>query len=258
MRAHYGQAPERNYMAGCSNGGRHALVAATRYGDRYDGILAGAPGLNLPKAAVQHAWDVQSWQLADPDIRKAFSPDRHEDRRGQGGAALRRARRRRRRHRRRPGRLPGDLQDRRTAVQRRQERAVSVGEAGRCTPARLRRSAQQQGRDAVQRLVVGRGHRLGQLALLEAREPDPALEPQPVDRDDGRRLAELHLHDPAHAHARHARRPREVPRRIRLRPRRTAHPHHRCHLHRIGNAVHGAARCRQTRSSPTCAPRAAS
>ncbi len=75
MRAHYGQASERNYMAGCSNGGRHALVAATRYGDRYDGILAGAPGLNLPKAAVQHAWDVQSWQMADADIRKAFSPD---------------------------------------------------------------------------------------------------------------------------------------------------------------------------------------
>lgn len=75
MKTRYGQAPERNYMAGCSNGGRHALVAATRYGERYDGILAGAPGFNLPKAAVQHAWDVQSWQMADPDIRKAFSPD---------------------------------------------------------------------------------------------------------------------------------------------------------------------------------------
>ena len=75
MKAHYGRAPTRNYMAGCSNGGRHALVSATRYGDRYDGILAGAPGLNLPKAAVQHAWDVQSWQMADPDIRKAFSPE---------------------------------------------------------------------------------------------------------------------------------------------------------------------------------------
>ena len=74
MERHYGERPQRNYMMGCSNGGRHALVAATRYGDRYDGILAGAPGLNLPKAAVQHAWDVQSWQMADPDIRKAFSP----------------------------------------------------------------------------------------------------------------------------------------------------------------------------------------
>ena len=71
---HYGNKPQRNYMAGCSNGGRHAMVAASRYADRYDGILAGAPGFNLPKAAVQHAWDVQSWQLADPDIRRAFSP----------------------------------------------------------------------------------------------------------------------------------------------------------------------------------------
>ncbi len=75
MQRHYAAKPERNYMAGCSNGGRHALVAASRYGDRYDGILAGAPALNLPKAAVQHAWDVQSWKMADADIRKAFSPE---------------------------------------------------------------------------------------------------------------------------------------------------------------------------------------
>ncbi len=71
---HYGQKPQRNYMAGCSNGGRHAMVAAERYADHYDGILAGAPGFNLPKAAVQHAWDIQSWKLADADIRRAFSP----------------------------------------------------------------------------------------------------------------------------------------------------------------------------------------
>ena len=61
-------------MAGCSNGGRHAMVAAERYPDLYDGLLAGAPGFNLPKAAVQHAWDIQSWKLVDPDIRRAFSP----------------------------------------------------------------------------------------------------------------------------------------------------------------------------------------
>ncbi len=74
MLRHYGQAPQRNYMAGCSNGGRHAMVAASRYAERYDGILAGAPGFNLPQAAVQHAWDIQSWKMADADIRKAFSP----------------------------------------------------------------------------------------------------------------------------------------------------------------------------------------
>ena len=71
---HYGQRPKRNYMAGCSNGGRHGMVSASRYADRYDGILAGAPGFNLPKAAVQHAWDIQSWKMVDADIRKAFSP----------------------------------------------------------------------------------------------------------------------------------------------------------------------------------------
>ena len=69
----YGEPPRRNYIAGCSNGGRHALVDATRWGERYDGVLAGDPGLNLPKAAVQHAWDVQSWRLANADIRQAFS-----------------------------------------------------------------------------------------------------------------------------------------------------------------------------------------
>jgi feruloyl esterase len=74
IEAHYGRKPQRNYMAGCSNGGRHGLVAASRYADRYDGILAGAPGFNLPKAAVQHAWDIQAWKMVDADIRRAFSP----------------------------------------------------------------------------------------------------------------------------------------------------------------------------------------
>lgn len=71
----YGIGPAYSYMFGCSNGGRHGLVAASRYPDLYDGILAGDPGFDLPKAAVQHAWDVQSFQIADPDIRKSFSRD---------------------------------------------------------------------------------------------------------------------------------------------------------------------------------------
>jgi feruloyl esterase len=50
--AAYSKAPDRSYFAGCSNGGRHAMIAATRYAQDYDGILAGAPGYNLPKAAI--------------------------------------------------------------------------------------------------------------------------------------------------------------------------------------------------------------
>jgi feruloyl esterase len=48
----YAKAPDRSYFAGCSNGGRHAMIAATRYANDYDGVLAGAPGYNLPKAAI--------------------------------------------------------------------------------------------------------------------------------------------------------------------------------------------------------------
>lgn len=48
----YGKGPDRSYFAGCSNGGRHAMIAATRYADEYDGILVGAPGYRLPLAAV--------------------------------------------------------------------------------------------------------------------------------------------------------------------------------------------------------------
>lgn len=48
----YGKGPDRSYFGGCSNGGRHAMVTAARYADQYDGILAGAPGYNLPKAAI--------------------------------------------------------------------------------------------------------------------------------------------------------------------------------------------------------------
>ena len=47
----YGKAPDRSYFDGCSNGGRHAMVAAARSSAQYDGIIAGDPGFHLPKAA---------------------------------------------------------------------------------------------------------------------------------------------------------------------------------------------------------------
>ncbi len=71
---HYGERPKRSYMMGCSNGGRHAMVAASRYADQFDGVIAGNPGFNLPKAAVQHAWDIQAFSAVNPDIKAAFPP----------------------------------------------------------------------------------------------------------------------------------------------------------------------------------------
>ena len=65
----YGKAPDRSYLGGCSNGGRHALVAATRYGDLYDGIVGGAPGYNLPKAAVAQLWGVQQYATVSTAVK---------------------------------------------------------------------------------------------------------------------------------------------------------------------------------------------
>src|SRR5262249_9985993 len=48
----YGRGPDRSYFGGCSNGGRHTLVAAARYPEDYDGFLAGSPGFHLPLAAL--------------------------------------------------------------------------------------------------------------------------------------------------------------------------------------------------------------
>jgi feruloyl esterase len=48
----YGKAPDRSYIGGCSNGGRHTMVAAARYADQYDGFLVGDPGFRLPLAAI--------------------------------------------------------------------------------------------------------------------------------------------------------------------------------------------------------------
>lgn len=63
----YGKGPDRSYIGGCSNGGRHAMVEAAR-GQAYDGYLIGAPGYRLPHAALAQLWGAQQWApLAEAD-----------------------------------------------------------------------------------------------------------------------------------------------------------------------------------------------
>lgn len=51
----YGTQPFKSYFFGCSNGGRQAMIAAQRYPDLFDGIIAAAPGFRLTQASIQGA-----------------------------------------------------------------------------------------------------------------------------------------------------------------------------------------------------------
>jgi hypothetical protein len=79
IKTYYGKFPDKSYLVGCSNGGRHAMVGASRYANEYDGFLAGDPGFNLPKAAVAQLWGVQQFgpisalsTTGRPDISTSF------------------------------------------------------------------------------------------------------------------------------------------------------------------------------------------
>lgn len=72
----YGKEADRSYFGGCSNGGRHVFNAFARMPDEYDGYLAGAPGFNLPKAAVANIFGAQRYAMVatDPaDLSTAFT-----------------------------------------------------------------------------------------------------------------------------------------------------------------------------------------
>ncbi len=60
VHAFYGKAPQRSYFAGCSDGGREALMEAQRYPADYDGILAGAPANYWTALLSTAAWDTQA------------------------------------------------------------------------------------------------------------------------------------------------------------------------------------------------------
>ncbi|MEZ5654005.1 MAG: tannase/feruloyl esterase family alpha/beta hydrolase [Burkholderiaceae bacterium] len=72
----YGRQPDTSYIGGCSNGGRHALIAAGRYAADYDGFLVGAPALHLPVAAIASLYGAQQYArvATDPaDLTTAFT-----------------------------------------------------------------------------------------------------------------------------------------------------------------------------------------
>jgi hypothetical protein len=72
----YGKRPDRSYIGGCSNGGRHTMVAMSRMANEYDGYLAGAPGFNLPLAATANIFGAQRYATVatnPADLSTAFT-----------------------------------------------------------------------------------------------------------------------------------------------------------------------------------------
>jgi feruloyl esterase len=47
IQGYFGQPLAKSYFDGCSNGGRQALIEASRYPEDYDGIVAGAPFMDI-------------------------------------------------------------------------------------------------------------------------------------------------------------------------------------------------------------------
>jgi pimeloyl-ACP methyl ester carboxylesterase len=65
VKANYGRAPDKSYFAGCSNGGRQALMAAQRYPNDFDGIVVGAPVVDFVGVAATDT-DVTAKMYPDP------------------------------------------------------------------------------------------------------------------------------------------------------------------------------------------------
>lgn len=53
----YAKAPSKSYFVGCSQGGHHALMEASRYPGDYDGIVAGAPAWQWAHLMVAEIWN---------------------------------------------------------------------------------------------------------------------------------------------------------------------------------------------------------
>ena len=69
----YGKAQDHSYFVGCSNGGRDAMVASQRLPNEFDGVYALNPGFQLPKAAVNQAWDTQQFYSLSAKVFDSFS-----------------------------------------------------------------------------------------------------------------------------------------------------------------------------------------
>lgn len=87
--AYYAKPADRSYFAGCSDGGREALIAAQRFPRDFDGIVAGAPAnhwtnLMTNAAATMRALNKPGAWLSPEDLALVSAAAQHACRSGEG------------------------------------------------------------------------------------------------------------------------------------------------------------------------------
>ena len=70
VRAYYGNLPGRSYFDGCSTGGRQGLMSAQRFPDDFDGIVVGAPVLDLSGTNTNSASNARALDAAPIPLEK--------------------------------------------------------------------------------------------------------------------------------------------------------------------------------------------
>ena len=53
---HYSKSPDRSYFAGCSTGGREAMLMAQRHPGYFDGVISGAPAMRTNFSGIGDEW----------------------------------------------------------------------------------------------------------------------------------------------------------------------------------------------------------
>jgi hypothetical protein len=60
VKAYYGEAPRYSYWVGCSTGGRQGFSEAQRYPEDFDGLVIGAPAINMSGLNMRNVWNAQA------------------------------------------------------------------------------------------------------------------------------------------------------------------------------------------------------
>ncbi|MGY0614690.1 tannase/feruloyl esterase family alpha/beta hydrolase [Vibrio sp. FJH11] len=67
IHSYYQKSPNESFFMGCSNGGREAMMAASRFPLEFDGVVVGNPGFHLTRAAIGAVWDVEHLRAIAPE-----------------------------------------------------------------------------------------------------------------------------------------------------------------------------------------------